>query len=65
MLITFLALLTALFSAYLVSAGLRMIAEDTAQTLTTAAQRAYASGKLVPRLAFALLWIMIFALSYL
>lgn len=65
MILSIVALLTALVSAYLVFAGLRMIAQDTAQTLTVAAQRAYTSGQLAPRAAFALLWVMIFVLSYL
>lgn len=52
------------FSAFLILGGLRMVAQDTFQTLAEATQRARRTGDLVPRISFALLWALIFALSY-
>lgn len=52
------------FSAFLILGGLRTVAQDTFQTLAEATHRARKSGELVPRVSFALLWALIFALSY-
>ncbi|WP_425101668.1 hypothetical protein [Tropicibacter sp. S64] len=51
-------------STFLAIAGLRTVAQDTYHTLTHAAVRARQSGVLIPRLSFLLLWVLIFALSY-
>ena len=64
MMISILALATAVASIFLMFAGLRMVAQDTLQAVTGMAQRAQRSGNLPARAAFAALWVMIFALSY-
>ena len=64
MMITILALATALLSLAFMAGGLRMVAQDTAQAVALAAQRAHASGQLPARAAFVALWVLIFALSY-
>lgn len=65
MLMMFIAFATIVLSVLLVAGGLRMIAQDTLQTLTDATTKARLAGTLVQRSAYATLWMMIFALSYL
>ena len=64
MLMTILALMTAAVSLFYVFSGLRMIAMDTAQTVSSVAQRTKSAGQIPARAAFVLLWVMIFILSY-
>ena len=61
----FIAFATIALSVILVAGGLRMIAQDTVQTVAEATSKARNAGVLIPKLAYATLWIMIFALSYL
>lgn len=63
--ITTLALLTILISTLLVLSNLRDVMSDTLHALEASARRAHDDGILVQKLAFATLWIMIFALCYL
>ena len=51
-------------SLFMVLGGLRMVAQDTYFALSAATLRAHKSGELIPRASFALLWVIIFALSY-
>ncbi|MDA7426253.1 hypothetical protein [Thalassococcus lentus] len=44
--------------------GLRMAATDTFEILSKMTVRARNDGELVPRLAFVMLWGLIFVLSY-
>jgi hypothetical protein len=64
MMISILALATALASVLLMVGSLRMVAQDTYTALTDLAQQARAARNLRARLAFAALWVLIFALSY-
>jgi hypothetical protein len=61
----FIGLAIIAFSVFLVAGGLRMIAQDTVQTLASATNKARSAGTLIPKMAFVSLWLMIFALSYL
>ncbi|SMX29924.1 hypothetical protein TRP8649_04064 [Pelagimonas phthalicica] len=63
MMITFLALVTFAATMYLILGNLPMVARDTYDALAATTQRAQAQGQLKPRLAFAALWVLIFALS--
>lgn len=63
MIITLLALATLVATMFLVLGNLRMVARDTLDVLTNVTLRAHAEGQLKPSLAFAALWLMIFALS--
>ena len=64
MILTAVTLTILAISAALVLGNLRMIAQDTYTAVSHAAQSARASGALAPRVSFLLLWVMIFALSY-
>ena len=64
MMMTLMTLAILCLSTFLALAGLRSVAHDTYHTLAHAAHRARQSGVLVPRVSFLLLWVMIFALSY-
>ncbi|MBS0125586.1 hypothetical protein KB874_15980 [Aestuariicoccus sp. KMU-90] len=64
MMISILALATALASVLLMAGSLRMVAQDTFAALSDMAQRARVGGNLRARVAFAALWVLIFALSY-
>lgn len=64
MLISLIALAVACASLLLILGGLRMVAQDTWETLRDIAVRAYRAGDLVSRTSFAMLWAMIFSLSY-
>lgn len=64
MLTTTLALLVLLGSALLVISHLRVVVQDTYTAVVTCAMRARAGGRLVPRMAFVALWVLIFALSF-
>ena len=59
-----LALLILFGSALLVIGHLRMVLQDTYSMLTSCAVRARDSGQVIPRLAFVLLWLLIFTLSF-
>ena len=59
----FVAIATIALSIFLVAGNLRMIAQETMQTIVVATGKARASGNLVQKSAFATLWVMIFALS--
>ncbi|WP_299925261.1 hypothetical protein [uncultured Pelagimonas sp.] len=63
MLTTVLALATLLATLFLILGNLRMLARDTYDALAHSTFRAHSEGQLMPRLAFAALWFMIFALS--
>lgn len=62
---TLIAIAVLCLSGILMASSLRMVARDTFDTLADAAARARSSGRLMQRSAFAMLWVMIFALSYL
>ena len=64
MMMTILAFAIAATSLLFMVGGLRMVAQDTIQTVASIALRARNSGQLPARMAFAALWVMIFALSY-
>ena len=64
MMISLIAIAVAAASFLLIAGGLRMVAQDTVQTLRDAASRARHAGELTSRVAFVALWAMIFALSY-
>ncbi|WP_425073634.1 hypothetical protein [Sagittula sp. S175] len=64
MMTTSLALLILFGSALLVLGNLRVVVQDTYAMITTCATRARASGQMIPRLAFLLLWLLIFSLSF-
>ncbi len=63
MMTTFLALATLVATVFLILANLRMVARDTFDALANSTMRAHSEGQLLPRIAFAALWVMIFALS--
>ncbi|SFE48346.1 hypothetical protein [Roseivivax sediminis] len=64
MLVTVLAICLMGLSAALVAVNLRGLASDTAASLRSGARRMSRSGRLASNLAFCLLWLMIFVLSY-
>lgn len=64
MMTTTLALLILFGSALLVLGHLRMVVQDTYSMVTNCAARARASGEMIPRAAFTLLWLLIFSLSF-
>ncbi len=61
---TLIALAIGCLSLFLMLGGLRMVATDTFEILSKMTVRARNDGELVPRLAFVMLWGMIFVLSY-
>lgn len=61
---TLIALAIALASVLLMLGGLRLAAQDAFAMLSKATAQARHTGELMPRMAFATLWIMIFVLSY-
>ena len=63
MMTTLLALVTLIATVFLIVSNLPMVARDTYDALAATSQRAHSQGQLVPRLAFAALWMLIFALS--
>jgi hypothetical protein len=63
MMSTLIALVTLVASLFLVVSYLRSVVRDAYDSLAVSAIRAHEDGQLVPRLAFATLWAMIFALS--
>ena len=63
--ISFIALFIALLSVLFILGGLRSVARDTVSVLSKTAMDAHQNGQLMPRMAFVLLWLMIFTLSYL
>lgn len=63
MVTTILALATLIATVFLILGNLRMVARDTFDALTASALRAQADGQILPRAAFAVLWVMIFILS--
>ncbi|MBP0482278.1 hypothetical protein [Sagittula salina] len=65
MMTTTLALLILFGSALLVLGNLRVVVQDTLATISSCAVRARVSGQMIPRMAFALLWLLIFTLSFL
>ena len=65
MMTTTLAFLILFGTAFLVVGNLRVVVADTLTTLSTCARHARDSGELIPRTAFVMLWLLIFALSYL
>ncbi|APZ53402.1 hypothetical protein [Salipiger abyssi] len=65
MMTTILALLILTATTLLVLGNLRMVAHDTYEALSSAASRIRQSGNPRAKLAFAALWVLIFALSYL
>ncbi len=48
----------------LVLGNLRAVSHDTVEAVTLASQRLRQSGSVWPRVAFGLLWLLIFALSF-
>ncbi|MFZ5964756.1 hypothetical protein ACOXXX_17575 [Thalassococcus sp. BH17M4-6] len=62
MMYSLLALAVILGSVFLVLANLRLVAHDTFQVLRDTARNASRSGQLLPNMAFAALWLLIFAL---
>lgn len=60
-----LALLILFGSVLLVLGNLRVVATDTYSMISSCATRARASGQMVQRTAFLLLWLLIFTLSFL
>ncbi|CUH78761.1 hypothetical protein [Tropicibacter naphthalenivorans] len=65
MMTTLIAILTLAVSSFMVLGSLRTVATDTIDILATSAARAKTNGQLTQKLAFVMLWLMIFALSYL
>ena len=65
MMTTILAFAILCVSTLLVLGNLRMVAHDTYVAVTEAAGRLRRSGNPGARLAFAALWVLIFALSFL
>lgn len=64
MTITMIAIaILALSTAFLLG-NLRLVAQDTLATLQSTVAQARANGQVLPRLAFAALWALIFALSF-
>ena len=59
-----LALLILFCSVLLVLSHLRVVVQDTYETIATCANRARANGQLIQRAAFALLWLLIFFMSF-
>ncbi|KMK66751.1 hypothetical protein [Puniceibacterium sp. IMCC21224] len=64
MMTSLLALLVLLGSALLVLSNLRLVAQDTLQVLRDVMTQLSLNGRLAPNLAFGMLWILIFTLSY-
>ncbi|WP_226622225.1 hypothetical protein [Alloyangia pacifica] len=62
---TLLALTILLATSVLVLGHIRVVATDTYNALASATSRARASGTLRAKLAFAVLWLLIFLLGYL
>lgn len=62
--ITLIGIAVLIASAFVVLGGLRMVAQDTYETLFTAASNARADGVLLQRVSFVALWVIIFSLSY-
>ncbi|WP_343502901.1 hypothetical protein [Alloyangia pacifica] len=61
---TLLALTILAATSALVLGNIRVVATDTFRALADATSRARASGTLGAKLAFGLLWLMIFLLGY-
>ena len=51
-------------SGFLIAKNLRMVADDTWTSLRSGLGQAASNGRLVPNAAFALLWLLIFALCF-
>ncbi len=64
MLITIIALSVAALSVFFMLGGLRVAAQDTVKMLSETTAQARRAGELLPRVAFVMLWTMIFAFSY-
>lgn len=64
MTLTVIALAILTLSTALLLGNLRLVAQDTLSALRTSIAQARASGQILPRMAFAALWLLIFALSY-
>ncbi len=65
MMTTTLALMILFGTMLLVLSNLRVVVTDTYRTLSVCALQARDSGQMIPRAAFVLLWMLIFALCYL
>ncbi|NVK60267.1 MAG: hypothetical protein HWE37_09365 [Rhodobacteraceae bacterium] len=65
MMTTILAFVILLVTTLLVLGNLRTVAHDTFEALSSAVLRLRHSGNPGAKLAFAALWVLIFALSYL
>ncbi|MBE9638948.1 hypothetical protein [Salipiger mangrovisoli] len=61
---TLLALTILVATSVLVLGNIRVVASDTYRALASATSRARASGTLGAKLAFAVLWLLIFLLGY-
>ncbi|GAA4215694.1 hypothetical protein J4E08_16665 [Sagittula sp. NFXS13] len=64
MMTTTLALLILFGSALMVLANLRSVVQDTYEMLRVSTKRFLDKGELTRRTAFALLWLLIFTLSF-
>ncbi len=65
MLFTALAIMIMFASALMILMNLRSIAQDTVDAILHATAGGRAADRVVPAAAFALLWLLIFALCYL
>ncbi|ANT59973.1 hypothetical protein AYJ57_06085 [Salipiger sp. CCB-MM3] len=61
---TLLAIMILAATTFLLLGNLRGVAADTYQALAGATARTRDRGLLIPRLAFAALWLLIFVLGY-